>query len=129
MVDHHHVLKSNYKKIIISIYSCNRFVLLVLDLSPSFKLNTAFFVLFNNFESLCSFRLVVDLSPSQSFLLCFPQHLDSLCSLLTSLCLNLSYFGLLLITLGPRLVLRVFIKVVSGIYLNTPTVLSSNRFL
>ena len=58
------VLKSNYKKIIISIYSCNRFVLLVLDLSPSFKLNTAFFVLFNNFESLCSFRLVVALFSS-----------------------------------------------------------------
>ena len=39
--------------------------------------------------------LIVDLSLSQSFFICFAQHLESLCSLQTWLRLNLCRFGLL----------------------------------
>ena len=40
--------------------------------------------------------LIIDMSPSQSFLLWFPQHLESLCLLLTWLdCLDISCFVLL----------------------------------
>ena len=89
MVAHHKQLQKDY-----NIYNCHRVALLVRDLSPPSVANTACF------ESLCSLTfvsvsiltlalfcstlpvtlLVVDWSLSQSFLLCFAQHLESLCS-------------------------------------------------
>ena len=60
--------------------------------------------------------LILDLSPFQSLLLWFAQHIESLCSLLTGLdCLNLSCFVLNTSTRSARC------SVVSGGYLNTHT--------
>ena len=72
-----------------------------IGLRPLLSIRLALFFTFpQHFEPLCSLRLVVDLSPTQSLsivLHCFAQHLQSLCSLLTNccLCLNLSCFLLL----------------------------------
>ena len=76
------MLRSNYKnsiyKVIYIIYICPRVALLVLDLSPSFR---------------------------QYCLLCFAQHFEWLCSLISTwLCLKLSIFFVLISMLNtsPR---------------------------
>ena len=62
--------------------------LLIVDLSPSQSLLLCY-------STPLVTLLILDLSQSQSLFLCFAQHLESFCSLYTWLCLNLYRFGLL----------------------------------